>query len=104
MDRDEWPLTDIPQGEWIPQEELKEVKSRVDHVAYFDCVMATVGKDAGRLKAKVLKLCSSSLKLSLICGVLARCARAEGQENWEQLLRAPLTPRDLQAARLLVFH
>ena len=36
-------------------------------------------------------------------GIVARCLRASGKLDWQESLRSPLTPRDLEAARRLVY-
>ena len=57
-----------------------------------------------RLKDWVTQLCDSSLDLKKICSTIARCLRASGKPDWESLLSAPLAPRELLAARNLVYQ
>ena len=107
QDRKDWPLTDVPVGDWIPPEELKEVKYPGAQLsAYVSQVLSVVPQStSSKLKEWIHLLCSKTVKLNLVCGVVARCLRAGGRTDWRENLATPLElePRDLAAARKLVF-
>ena len=106
LDRSQWPLTVVTQGDGLPPEELKTTKPpSKELVKYVSTVMnIQVASSASRLADLVTNVCTRTLKLQLAYGVIARCLRAGGRQDWEARLRENPTVLELQAAKKLVFH
>ena len=106
LERELWPLTHVTQGEGLPPEELKSLKTSPETLLNYVATVMSLSRasDASRLKEWVCDVCTRTLNLELVYGVVARCLKARGRDDWTEVLREHPSVQDLQAAKMLVFH